>query len=166
MGGPNASLLGEGFLLGLAREGGRSWLVLFRPAPGRSYCGRVSTAESPRPGKGLALSEAEEHRRRTDHPGVTFQDGMTGRRAVLRAGPDVWEVVRAVRSTRSGSTATSREIVDAVHRGSGLPTSAIEAALQYAAAFEDEISAQIAENEAAEARLRRQLQERAAAATG
>ncbi len=34
-----------------------------------------------------------------DHPGIVFRDGPTGRRAGLAAGPDVWEVVGALRST-------------------------------------------------------------------
>jgi hypothetical protein len=34
-----------------------------------------------------------------DHPGIVFRDGPTGRRAGLAAGPDVWEVVSALRST-------------------------------------------------------------------
>jgi uncharacterized protein DUF5615 len=36
-----------------------------------------------------------------ERPGVIFRTGPTGRRADLAAGPDVWEVVRAVRSARA-----------------------------------------------------------------
>lgn len=37
----------------------------------------------------------------TEHPGIVFRPGPTGRRAGLAGGPDVWEVVRAVRSART-----------------------------------------------------------------
>jgi len=40
-----------------------------------------------------------------EHPGVLFRTGPTGRRAGLAAGPDVWEVVRAVRSARGAEPA-------------------------------------------------------------
>jgi hypothetical protein len=43
----------------------------------------------------------DEGLRMIDHPGVVFRDGPTGRRAGLVAGPDVWEVVRAVKSARA-----------------------------------------------------------------
>lgn len=38
------------------------------------------------------------------HPGIVFKDGPSGRRAALGGGPDVWEVVAALRHT-SGSEA-------------------------------------------------------------
>ena len=34
-----------------------------------------------------------------DHPGIVFRDGTAGRRAGLAGGPDVWEVIGALRST-------------------------------------------------------------------
>src|SRR5262245_65967212 len=34
------------------------------------------------------------------HPGIVYRDGPTGRRAALAVGPDVWEVVSALRYTR------------------------------------------------------------------
>jgi hypothetical protein len=42
----------------------------------------------------------DEGLRMIDHPGVVFRDGPTGRRAGLVAAPDVWEIVRAVKSAR------------------------------------------------------------------
>ena len=39
--------------------------------------------------------------RMTEHPGVVFREGPTGRRAGLVGGADVWEVVRAVKSARA-----------------------------------------------------------------
>jgi len=41
---------------------------------------------------GLAQRLIDEGLRMADHPGVTFKDGPSGRRATLAYGPDVWEV--------------------------------------------------------------------------
>src|ERR1039457_4808289 len=76
------------------------------PTPGRfgtEVAARLASFTSSHPG--LSLSAAanllvDEGLRLTEHPGIAFRDGPTGRRAALAAGPDVWEVVRAVRSAR------------------------------------------------------------------
>ena len=39
--------------------------------------------------------------RMADHPAIVFRDGPAGRRAVVGGGPDVWEIVRAVKSART-----------------------------------------------------------------
>ena len=33
-----------------------------------------------------------------EHPGIVFRDGPTRRRAAVAGGPDVWEIIRAVKS--------------------------------------------------------------------
>lgn len=55
---------------------------------------------------GMSLSSAanrlvDEALRMADHPGIIFRPGLTGRRAALAAGPDVWEVIRAVKSAHA-----------------------------------------------------------------
>src|SRR5258706_14522829 len=55
---------------------------------------------------GMSLSSAanrlvDEALRVSEHPGTVFRPGPTGRRAGLIAGPDVWEVVRSVKSARA-----------------------------------------------------------------
>jgi len=55
---------------------------------------------------GMSLSSAanrlvDEALRMTEHPGVIFRPGPTGRRAALAGGPDVWEVIRAIRSAHA-----------------------------------------------------------------
>jgi hypothetical protein len=52
---------------------------------------------------GLSHSSAaallvEEGLRMDAHPGVLFREGPAGQRAVLSGGPDVWEVIRAIKS--------------------------------------------------------------------
>jgi hypothetical protein len=46
----------------------------------------------------LAQRYIEEGLRTDDHPGIVFRDGPAGRRAGLVGGPDVWEVIGALRS--------------------------------------------------------------------
>src|SRR5665213_3000505 len=48
---------------------------------------------------GLVVRLVDDGIRMAEHPGVVFRDGPTGRRAGLAAGPDVWEVISALRST-------------------------------------------------------------------
>src|ERR1700736_5874402 len=65
---------------------------------------RLSSFAASHPG--LSLSAAanllvDEGLRTDEYPGVVFRDGPAGRRAGLAGGPDVWEVIRAVKSARS-----------------------------------------------------------------
>src|SRR5712691_11990839 len=55
---------------------------------------------------GMSLSSAanrlvDEALRMSEHPGIVFRPGPTGRRAALAAGPDVWEVVRDLKAAAS-----------------------------------------------------------------
>src|SRR5580693_4937473 len=55
---------------------------------------------------GMSLSAAanrlvDEALRTSEHPGIVFRPGPTGRRAGLAGGPDVWEIVRAIKSART-----------------------------------------------------------------
>jgi len=58
----------------------------------------------------MSLSSAsnrlvDEALRMHEHPLITFKDGPAGRRARLVGGPDVWEVIGAVRSVRESDPA-------------------------------------------------------------
>jgi hypothetical protein len=105
---------------------------------------------------GLSLSSAanrlvDEGLRTTEHPGVTFREGATGRRAGLVGGPDIWEVVRAVRSARSAEPALAENALLAmVADNTGLPLRLLRTALRYWAAYPDEVDAEIAAADAAE----------------
>src|SRR5229473_5980908 len=73
---------------------------------------RLSSFAASHPG--LSLSAAanllvDEGLRTTEHPGVVFRDGPTGRRAALAGGPDVWEVIRAVKSARTAEPELSED---------------------------------------------------------
>ena len=77
------------------------------------------------------------------HPGIIFRDGPAGRRAVLAAGPDIWEVVPLLRDL-SGSL---EERIAATAELLWLTERQVRAVSRYYAEFTDEIDAEIAEND-------------------
>jgi hypothetical protein len=91
------------------------------------------------------------------HPGIIYRDGPTGRRAALAVGPDVWEVISALRYT-SGS---DEERVAVLAEQFGLHTRHIRTAIDFAAAHRVVIDEQVAANDAAADRARRLAEQRA-----
>ncbi len=90
----------------------------------------------------LAERYIDEGIRIEDHPGIVFRDGPTGRRAVLAGGPDVWEIIAAVRaSQRTGEDA----LTAAAEWGSLTPTQ-VRTAVRYHAQYPQEIDERIARN--------------------
>jgi hypothetical protein len=79
------------------------------------------------------------------HPGITFKPGPSGRRAALAGGPDVWEIVAALRDIH-GSEA---ERVAALAQQFGIHERQVGIALDYAAAHREEIEARVQANERA-----------------
>jgi len=106
---------------------------------------------------GLSLSAAanllvDEGLRMAEHPRVVFRAGPTGRRAALAGGPDVWEVVRAVRSARDAEPdLTEDEVLALVAANTGVPLRAVRTALGYWATYPAEVEAEIAAADRAEA---------------
>ena len=99
--------------------------------------------------------------RMEEHPGVLFRSGPSGRRAVLAGGPDVWEVIRAIKIAREADPSLSPDgLLDAVAEGTGVPRPKIQVAINYWSAYPDEIEdwlANVAEEEAAiKQRMRRE----------
>lgn len=90
------------------------------------------------------------------HPGIVFKSGPSGRRAALAGGPDIWEIVGALRHT-SGSEA--RRIARLAEQF-GLHRRQIVIALNYAADHRGEIDARIEANERALADAERIAAER------
>jgi hypothetical protein len=93
----------------------------------------------------LTLSSAtsrlvDEALRSQEHPLITFKDGPAGRRARLAGGPDVWEVIGAIRSVRETEPALAGEkVLEVVAETSGTPMPFIRAALAYWGAYPDEV---------------------------
>lgn len=79
-----------------------------------------------------------------EHPGVIFKDGPTGRRAAVALGPDVWEVVTALREVDERGTAA----VNAAAELLGLPADRVRLALSYYTAHADEVDREIEQAQA------------------
>jgi len=105
---------------------------------------------------GMSLSSAanrlvDEALRMSEHPGVVFRPGPTGRRAGLAGGPDMWEVVRAVRSARATEPDLAEDdLLSLVAENTGIPIRLIRIAVRYWASYPHEIDAEIGAAEAAE----------------
>ncbi len=90
----------------------------------------------------------DEGLRMEEHPGVIFRDGPAGRRACLIGGPDVWEIIRSVTSSRAAEPDLSRpELVKLVEDNAGVPGRLVGLALTYWAAYPQEIDALVAHAE-------------------
>ena len=105
---------------------------------------------------GLSLSSAanmlvDEGLRMMEHPGIVFRPGPTGRRAGLAVGPDVWEIIRAVKSARSAEPdLTEQDLLTMVSENSGVSLRLIRVATGYWAAYPDEVNAEIEAADTAE----------------
>lgn len=104
----------------------------------------------------VAKQLLEEGLRMEQHPGIVFRSGPGGRRAGLVGGPDVWEVVGALRGTDSGDA----DSLAGVSERTGLTLDQVGVALRYYADFTDEVADWIRrveeEAERAETRWRRE----------
>ncbi|HUC60137.1 MAG TPA: hypothetical protein VMA95_22250 [Streptosporangiaceae bacterium] len=105
---------------------------------------------------GMSLSSAanrlvDEGLRMNEHPGIIFRSGPTGRRAALAAGPDVWELVRAVKSARQAEPGLAEDdLLNMLAENTGAGTAQIRTAVRYWAAYPKEIDAEIDAADAAE----------------
>ncbi len=108
---------------------------------------RLASFAATRPG--LSLSAAanllvDEGLRMAEYPGVVFRDGPTGRRAGLAGGPDVWEVVRAVKSARAAEPELAEDdVLAVVVANSGVPLRLVRTAISYWATYPAEIDDEI-----------------------
>jgi hypothetical protein len=105
---------------------------------------------------GMSLSSAanrlvDEALRMAEHPGVTFKPGPTGRRAALAGGPDVWEVIRAIRSAHAAEPGlNSDDLLSLVSDNTGIALHLLTTAVRYWAVYPGEADAEIAAADAAE----------------
>jgi len=105
---------------------------------------------------GLSLSSAanllvDEGLRMGDHPGIVFRPGATGRRAGLAAGPDVWEIVRALKLAKEAEPELSAdELLELIAGNTDVPVAWLKRATRYWASYREEIDAEVAAADAAE----------------
>jgi hypothetical protein len=92
----------------------------------------------------------DESLRMHEHPGIFFQDGPAGRRAKVMDGPDVWEVIQLVKWTVADREfAAVPDLIHEVSEAFGMSERVLRIALDYYAAYPDEINARIEANERA-----------------
>lgn len=120
---------------------------------------RLASFVARRPGlsrSAVAARLVDEGLRMAEHPGIVFRDGPAGRRASLIAGPDVWEVVRAVRGTRTNEPRLDEAgVLALVTEVSGLDPATVRTAVDYWAVYPGEVEALIVHADALEAELLR-----------
>ena len=91
-----------------------------------------------------------------DYAGIVYRNGPSGWRAALSDGPDVWEVVLGLRSADGRGQA---KVIDAADQMS-LTERQVRLAIDFAAAYPDEIDERIAANDAEAERVRRIVEAR------
>ena len=112
---------------------------------GEDLLGKLE-AESRRSGRSrseVAKSLLEEGIRMERHPGIFFRSGPTGRRPVLAAGPDVWEVARLFQ----GKERSGEEAVQFAVESMDLTARDVRTALGYYLEYKDEIDEWIRRND-------------------
>ena len=82
--------------------------------------------------------------------GIVYRDGPAGRRAGLTHGPDVWELVRAVKHGEGEGEQRLRLVAGEL----GIPLSQLRLAVDFYVAYPEEIDARIAEDERAASQVR------------
>ncbi len=97
----------------------------------------------------LAERYIDEGLRADRHPGIFFREGPAGRRAVVVGGPDVWEIVSAVRSAPE----KGEPLVAAPAERLGIGESRIRVAIRYYGEYPQEVDDWIAANDAEAERL-------------
>lgn len=101
---------------------------------------RRRSEESGEPMARLAQRYIDEGMRIERNPGVFFRNGPAGRRAVVVGGPDVWQIIVAVRSAPERGDA----LIDALAERIGVPHQRIRIAIRYYAEYPEEIDQFIA----------------------
>jgi len=96
------------------------------------------------------------------HPGIVYRPGPSGWRARIAGGPDVDEVVRAI---RSGGASGDRAVL-ATAASLGIDARLVRLSIDYAAEHLDEIEARLRENEEAAEHVRKLTVARSAVLTG
>lgn len=89
----------------------------------------------------------DESLRAYEHPGIVFRPGPTGRRAALAGGPDVWELVAALKAIRDESSDLEGDaLIGELATVTGLSPDRVGVALRYYAAYPEEVDERIASN--------------------
>jgi hypothetical protein len=89
----------------------------------------------------------DEALRSYEHAGIIFRPGPTGRRAALSGGPDVWEIIGALKAIRAEDPQLDGDsLLAELSSVTGLSVAQVGSALRYYAAYPAEIDERIAHN--------------------
>lgn len=91
-------------------------------------------------------------------PGIVYRTGPTGRRAALVGGPDVWEVIRDLRSWPGRGSAR----LESVAQELGVPAGLVQLATDFYCTFPEEVDARIDADRRAAEQIRLQTSRREA----
>ena len=104
----------------------------------------------------LVIRLLEEGLTTSGHPGIVYRDGPAGRRAAVAGGPDIWEVVVALRHTGQRGDVQTSSAADQL----GIPERLVRIAISFAASHPDEVEQMIGRNRDAEQEAERVAGER------
>ena len=110
---------------------------------------RAEGEASDQPPPALAASLIDEGLKTRRFPGIVYMDGPSGRRASLADGPDVWQIIRALREVPTGQ----HDPVETVCIESDLHERQVRLAVSFYEAYPTEVEAKIADNRAAAKRI-------------
>jgi hypothetical protein len=120
---------------------------------------RLASFAARHPGRSsssIAARLVDEGLRMEEHPGILFREGPSGRRATLVGGPDVWQIIAALQSARAAEPELDESALLAlVSDNTGVAPQLIRTALDYWAAYPQEVEALIEHN----ARVAREQEE-------
>jgi hypothetical protein len=91
-------------------------------------------------------------------PAITYRDGPTGRRAALIDGPDVWEIIRRIGQLDGSPDERIRTLLEET----ALTERQARLAVDFYAAYPDEIDERIAMDERAMTRIKAEIAHREA----
>jgi len=105
---------------------------------------------------GLVSGLLDEGLKTRRFPGIVYRDGPAGRRAGVVGGPDVWELVRAVKQGAGEGEQRLRQVADE----RGIPVWQLRLAIDFYVAFAEEIDDRIAADERAASQLHELIERR------
>ena len=79
-----------------------------------------------------------------DHPGIVFKEGLSGRRAALAFGPDIWEVVKFLREIDERGPDAVGAAADVL----GLTDAQVRTAMHYYSSYPAEVDEEVAQADA------------------
>ena len=104
----------------------------------------------------LVASILDEGLKTRRFPGIVYRDGPTGRRAAVVGGPDVWEIIRALRQTPGKDERRVRTLAEEL----GLSATQIRLAIDFYGVNPAEVDDRIAADDLAAEQLRERIDRR------